>query len=327
MRVELAADLFPHPPSTVQLDALAHLAFEGAHRIFIEDDADPRFLEWLNQLGPGHRDEWNLVLSDAYDTEAREPAQRHIRVTRSGTSAWDAQPPQLNLSDAVGYLRLPFVAMLEDWHSDKGFLLAVATPEQRAILDRMEKANTLQFQNGGGISNMPKQIQAMTETPGANFRMWAMSDSDAMLPGKPSSDALRFVQVCRERSVPHHQLTRRSIENYLPQANLESWSRNSGQHRAVRLRRVRALSRLSRDQRSHFNMKNGFSRDAKRTDASAGELYQGVNPTDLATLDEGFGDDVAGIYLADVVTEANLRDDESWMELNEMISNLVALVR
>jgi hypothetical protein len=325
MRVELAGDLFPKPPSTVQLDALASVALQGRHRIIVADDQDADFRQWFDELPPDHRDEWSLILADAYETEAIEPARRSIGVKASGETNWESNPPELPLNEAVEFLQLPFMAMLEDWSSDRRFLSAVASPEQRSYLEKMEQKGALQFDNGGGISNMPKRIKVLADIPGTTLRLWVLFDGDGLVPGAPSADSERMRNRCVESCVPHHQLTRRNIENYITEPALKAWA--VGQHRAVRTRKVRALFRMTDPQRHHFNMKNGFAKDAKRRDANAGTLFDSVSHRDRETLSDGFGDQIADLLDPQAISEADLKADGSWAELKGIVSDLVELVR
>lgn len=234
MRVELSSDLFPEPPSSVQLYAIAELALAERHRLLIQNDQDPRFVAWLDNLSTQDRDEWDLILLEAITSEAREPADRCICVVREGSPDWEAPRPTVPLSEALVFLRSPLLAFLEDWRSDRAFLLAVAQPAQRTYLEKMESRGAIQFSNGGGISNMPGQIRAAAETPGGRWRLWAMYDSDALFPNEPSADSRRLHQACSEANIPHHQLHRRAIENYLTPEQIEKWANIAGNGRPDR---------------------------------------------------------------------------------------------
>ncbi len=306
---------------------MAALALYGKHRIIVSDDSDPKFRAWLSELTEQHRDEWNLILTDGYVSEAHEPAERAVFVVPDGDADWSAYPPKLPLTDAAGFLQLPFLALLENWSSDKGFLLSVATNEQRDFLNKMVARGALQFENGGGISNMPKRVQSLTQTVGTNLRMWAMFDGDALRPGAPSADSERLRVACESGGVPHHQLSRRCIENYLPQPVITSWANRSVKSRPDRTRKLRAFYRMNEAQRFHFNMKNGFRRDAGRTDATADNLYNGVSAADRTCLADGFDDGIAESFGSGDISEIDLRADGSWDELSSMVSKLVALVR
>ena len=324
MLIELSTDLFPSPPSTIELNALAHLALTGRHRLIISDDRDPAFLKWLGSLSDDHQMEWRLILTEGYELESREPARRELKVTANGPADWSISPPTLSLSNAVVYLQLPFIAMLEDWSSDRAFLLAVSTPEQSSYLLKMEERNALQFANGGGITNMPKQIISHVSNPGGAYRLWSLFDGDGMQPAMPSRDSERMRQTCEKAGVPHKQLSRRSIENYLPEVILGRWAQLS---RNERMKKFRAFSRMRLEQKSHYNMKDGFHQDSKRTDASAGSLFDDLHENSKNTLQNGFGGQIAELFINNHVSESILRDSGSWDEINGFVSELVELVR
>lgn len=325
MLVELSTDLFPSPPSSIEINALAYLALIGRHRIILADDADPAFGEWFDQLNEDAKTEWDLILSDGYDLEALEPAARVLKVNAGGPADWSSDPPSIPLTDAVRFLQQPLIALLEDWSSDRAFVLAVASLDNRSYLLKMEERGALSFDNGGGITNMPKQLLAIVSKSGGAGRVWALFDGDGLRPNEASRDSERLKQTCIDNSIEYHQLNRRSIESYLPRDALETWAVETDV--PARKKKIRAFLRLNRDQRSHFNMKDGFAQDAKRTDASAGDLYDGVTAQDKEALAVGFGANIGQSYKTYSFSEQSLRDDESWHELNRFIYRLVELVR
>lgn len=327
MRVRLSHDLFPDPPSSVHLHAIAALALDGRHRLWVEDDTSPEFATWFNGLSQQQQDEWQLIIDEGYGLEAREPALRDVVITRANAADWQATPPRLPLADALTYLAAPFRALLEDWSSDHGFLMAVALPEERRLLESLTAKGALVFENGGGITNMPRKVAAIAGTPGGALRLWVMFDGDAMQPNVWSADAARLFSVCEEHQVPRKRLTRRCIENYLPLETLHEWADRPGAGRTEKIRSYRAFVRLEARQRNHFNMKDGFDQDAKRTDATAGDLYEGIQEHDRRFLAKGFGGDIAKLFVDIGVNEAQLTADGSWDELSEMVGTLIALVR
>jgi hypothetical protein len=329
MRVELASELFPNPPSDLHVHAICTLAFDGRHRLIVQDDQSPDFRGWLGSMSQAIQNQWDVALRTSYLLEAHEPARRKMRVTAQGSADWSAAVPNLALADAAIYLGQPFRAVLEDWRSDRAFLNAVAQPEFRKALVDLERLGGLTFENGGGISNQTVKLRADGQGgPREASRIWAMFDSDALCPGMPSGQAVHAAQVCIDNAIAFHRLERRSIENYLPKDELRGWAFSRAKGIAERRRVFEAFLELSDDQRYHFNFKAGFHGDESRDDrANVGSLYDGLAPGARAALQTGFGAHIAEIFHSSVLDEASLRRDGSWTELDGMVRTLVELVR
>mgnify|MGYP003668476724 CR=1 FL=1 len=329
MRVELASDLFPNPSSELHIHAICCLAFDGRHRLIIEDDQSPSFQKWLNSMSQPIQSQWSIALKNGYLFEAREPARRKLRVSDRPLSDWGKPIPDLTPSDAADYLTKPFRAVLEDWKSDRAFLIAVAQPEFREALQALERLGSLTFENGGGISNQAVKLK----TDGAlgsreTSRLWAMFDSDALSPGMPSNQAKFLEGVCQTHGIVHHRLTRRCIESYLPLDELRGWAYSKAKEAPARRPVFEAFLKLRDDQRHHFNLKAGFRGDEKRDDrTNAVPLYHDLDPGVRAALDTGFGGSIAEIFQSSFVDETVLRRDGSWAELNTMVRTLIELVR
>ena len=329
MRVDLALDLFPSPASPMHLEAIGLGSFEGRHRVVVEDDQDPAFIQWFSGLQPGHQLQWNQAFTQSYTLESIEPAVRRIRVSATAQSDWGATPPNLTLSDAAKLARQPLVAYLEDWQSDRGFILAVATADEKRHLEEMESINALRFHNGGGITNLTKQLnQQGAGGPPAIFQMWTLFDSDALHPGVPSEQTKKAQQACTLHGIPHHRLARRTIESYLPRDALRGWAYSVSKPSLARKSVFKAHLLLSDDQRFHYNMKGGFVGDQERDDlVNVGTLFDGLNEKALSDLSNGFGNDIAKLFSEERVSESALRADGAWAELRQMITSLVGLVR
>lgn len=329
MRVELALNLFPNPTSDLQLHEICSLALDGRHRLIIENDRDPAFAAWLGSASDPLRDQWLQTISLSYLFEAHEPARRKVRISARSTSDWTGNVPDLSLNDARNLLRLPFRAILEDWRSDKAFLVAVASPEMAKALAELEKSGGLVFENGGGITNQTQRLAALAARgPEELSRLWAIFDSDALSPGRPSDQSEAARRVCSDNGIPHHRLGRRSIESYVPRESLRGWVFSSPKGISGRRRVFDAFVTLSDDQRHHFNLKHGFQGDSRRLDlANVGTLYDGLPAQISSALDNGFGTRISDIFEHGGIDESSLRREGSWTELEAMVRSLVELVR
>ena len=119
------------------------------------------------------------------------------------------------------------------------------------------------------------------------------------------------------------------MESYLTRQALQSWANVADRtEREERLQRYQTFSVMQDGQRHHYNMKHGFDRDARRTDATAGELYADISDQARRVLARGFGEDIGELFASDSVTEAHLRRDTSgWAELRPVVTDLLARIR
>jgi len=259
--------------------------------------------------------------------EVLEPSRTVVEVTRAAPSDFEHNPIRLHLDDARQFLERPFVVLLEDQVSDRGFLACMMTEEERRFFERREALGFIRVDHGGGVGPMTRRVTEEADSPANRHRLWLLFDSDAMQPGQPSRDSERL--RIASALVPHHQLRRRYMESYLPHRALQAWAANQANRRVRedRLARFRAFVDLSERQRHHYNMKTGFDGDRDRTDNSAGTVYDDVPDESRRTLATGFGGDIGDLYQSGLVTEGDLRRDTGWDELRPVVLDLIARVR
>ena len=147
--------------------------------------------------------------------------------------------------------------------NDGNFVLAVAKQEIRQQLLEALEQQWISFENAGGIGSIPRRAREFGASPRDRLRCFLLFDSDARLPGRPSRQAIEAADRCAEGRLPFHRLERRAIENYIPVPALQRWAYGSrpGRDRPRRVARVRAISRMTPDQRNHFNLADGFTGD------------------------------------------------------------------
>lgn len=314
------------PVDDTLIISIFRYALEGHHRVEAELHA-PLVLAWLQIQSPRVQEEIRFAVDWSIEAEALEPSATPIIVSMDQRNNWTSAPLQIRVDDVRTLLDTPFSIVLEDANSDKQFLLKMLTSEERAFLVGQLNRGFLRIEHGGGIPNMRKQIAERTNAPANRHRTWALFDSDALRPAAPSVDSESLRLTCAK--IPHYQLKRRYIESYLPGPALHSWA-GSGRDRDTRRARfqlIGAFLRMTTEQRHHFNMKHGFVQDSKRTDSSAGDLYDSVTEEDKTTLAAGFGERMRELFSGDFVTELHLRRDSGWSELRPAITGLLARLR
>lgn len=307
---------------------LCDLGLEGRHRILAEDEDDLRFQEWMEQLPAPLREGCRVAFDAGLEEEAREPSRFAIHVVAETSSDWTAMPPRLTLRDALAFMETTFSVLVEDNISDRAFLLAMATPEQRLWLEARENKTWLRFEHGGGVGSMSRRVVGYKQEPLPEARVFVIFDSDALCPGVPGSDSETLRETCEEPPpLPHHRLRRRASENYLPREILHQYVEKPHAHRPRRRATFQAFARLRDDQRHHFNMKKGFRGDARNHRASAGDLYAGIPPEDLAALGDGFGPEVGALFAREPIAEHLLQADGGWAEMNPIVCSIIAMLR
>ncbi len=328
MRVLVEDVLFQIPASTPLLITLFFHAIRDRHRVV----ADPNgpYRAWAARLDDDTRKFCDNALDFSALAESLEPAVIELRVVAAGTPSW--RPPRLPLVDALELLQRPYKILVEDARSDRAFLLAMCTPEQRQFFEDRERRGLLEFVHGGGVSSMNTVVEALANDDRAQLTTFVLFDSDALRPGVPSPQSEQLRAACTPH-IAHHQLRRRFIESYLPLRALSDWAgsiRNS-KKRKKRRHRFAALARLTPAQRHFYNMKKGFLEDDKRAKAAqtAGALYDGVDHFTREALAHGLDAHLSALFHPPGArfSERDLKDDGSWQEGSGLAARLVELAR
>ena len=304
------------------------LAGKGRHRIHVEDDQAPAFRQWMDTQPEGQRDECLLALGMSLELDAREPSRHEVRVAAVAESLWTGDPPRLTLQDAHDLLRRRYEIVVEDADSDRAFLLAMATPEQRDFLEKHEGNDHLLFRHGGGISKIRQAITEHKQRLGGRLGCFVLFDSDALRPQQPSAQSQEVATLCEEApTLAHHRLARRNIENYLPRDALRGHVHRPPPRRRPHVATFDSFVRMRDEQRFHYNMKRGFAGDGERTDGSAGDLYDDLTDAARTALERGFGDTIGRLFKDGNIQPLSLRVEGGWQEINPLVCEIIAMIR
>ncbi|HSN97762.1 MAG TPA: hypothetical protein VLS89_05670 [Candidatus Nanopelagicales bacterium] len=331
MKVFIEDEVFRGPGYHLDLLAVFQLALGGVHRIEVDEDG-AGYREWLAERGAQDREECRRAVEFSLELESHRPAKTKI-IIAVASSEWEREVPRLTLSDALELLKRPFRILLEDHEADRHFLLCMANEQQRRFLEDAARAGVVRFEHGGGLESMNRLVQeAMRSEPSARLTSWLVFDSDALRPGEPSDESAKLQATCG-RKIPHHQLRRRAIENYLTRKALQGWTYNDPRGREARVGVFEAFYRMSDAQRHHYNMKNGFvGKDGKRGDSvrrkqSAGDLYGNLSQADRSALGGGFDAKIAGLFNDGSVEERDLAAEGALAEMGPVLNDLIARIR
>lgn len=293
MRVILEADLFDQtgPGVTRDLVQLLTIAYHDRHFLEFEPLDDPRFERWLSR----HEEELQRDIRERIGLDlalsANRAATRVVRIVCQGPSRWASPESRLTLADALKFIRRPLKVYLENGRNDRRFLLALAGRNMATELERLEEDGAFEVVHGGGLPELHQILKGLPQED--RIGSFAIFDSDALLPGRPSKAAKELEKACKRWHMTYHRLRRRTAENYLPVAAIEFWATTGEQKK-----KARALGRLKTQQRYHLNLRRGLNGDQDHDERSPelDSFFDDVQESDLRTLATGFGRKVAEAF-------------------------------
>ncbi len=335
MKIILADDVFTGEPTYRRaLHKILSAVAEGRHRIEVDEGA---LESWLEFQEAGLAADYRQGFRNSLRLAREEPADiATVEVVSDSEPSWADPVARLPLEQAARLLAEPLGLLLENFEHDKDFLTAHLPPWLARELDLQIKEGWVLVLNGGG-SVLGAHLDERADDRVRCLRTWIMFDSDRLHPdehdpnwdGKAPSgrdascQALKWERTCSE-IYPRRfwALHRRSIENYMPENELE----NSPSQELDHLDRVSAFTRMSRDQRWHFNMKKGRNGDTTEPACSrARDLYAALPEPDKLLLQGGFGRN-----LSDQFKAAKQRpfawDNDARVEATLALSDLLRLL-
>ncbi|MEU6021349.1 hypothetical protein [Micromonospora sp. NPDC047134] len=284
MRVELSVDVF--------------LAIDDV------DSYDPNDLHSLLRCFPDGRHDWvtnhEVVAAVAKHLPKCLPrlADTYVALARKGMveQAWTGKT-QLHdvvrvgltdLADCSADLCRPAVLVVENSGSDGAFLTAVAHALRHERILTALKQSWLEVHSAGGSGEVVRVVREHVSRYRQLIRVVALLDSDSLIPQQRTGNHDRADELAG-MDVKVHVLTRREAENYVPHRVLAT----IGKHKETS-RKLSLLRRLTPQQRSHIDMKHGFTK-AERSKAVRDQLQQLFHDLELEVrlgLHDGFGDDL-----------------------------------
>lgn len=256
---------------------------------------------WLSTLPSKLRREVELVFE--YGLHAGPGAHQsnvaRLRVA-PGKDRWQAA--LVTPATAAELLRRPLKLLLENRRNDLRFLLCMAEPANKRRLEGALRRGWVEPEMGGGLPELKRRLEALRNASStaeriALARLWVMFDRDTNAEdrSRPSQLSEQTRMLCCELTMPwplaHHQLARRSIENYVPAETLRAWwpeQIEPAMTQKVRQREVQDRQRrvewllhppqdggLSAQNRCLFNFKKGLRGDLHRKTRRAIEETKG----------------------------------------------------
>jgi len=202
-------------------------------------------------------------------------------------------------ADAVVALTHPVYVAVENSTTDGGFLRAVAVALSHSSGKSIAKAldsGRVAFLHLGGYGEVEKVTSQKRQAIPGPVRIFVLADSDALYAGHETATTRKVRQTCEELEVPYAILRKRKIENYLPNRILANITGRRSVFDAYKL--------LCEEQRSHYEMKNGFKSDDNGQASVPPEqdtLYSDVLPANRRLLIRGFGSSIANRFANDTL--------------------------
>jgi len=312
MRIRISPEALENRESWSHLDQILYWIEEGTHEWFVDDPESIEKSDWLQGARSSKRE---LFEKAAMAPEAGAGSRRLHR--RMLTVQDDAPPNSLTASKAARFLRKPLKVMVENRFTDGALLEALLAVLSPAVL-KLLVAEAIRVDSPGGNGELKKLIEAdfnTTQREGLPLRAVVFTDSDGLHFGDVSPAAKAVEEVCKAYGIPCVVLSKRAIENYVPDEIIRDWG--SDPSRKNLFPRLEALLRLQRDQRDYFPIKKGLrkKKELRKSDTHQHEQHElyfagtkapALSSSDSELLEEGFGDQfIYSLFLEE-------QNEETW---------------
>lgn len=263
----------------------------------------------LAQLLP--RDLWDLYREYLVQAQKQSINSHEKWVQTADCSKCDA-------AKLANFCDLPTVLIVENTSTDGEWVkLMIRKLRPRLMRYLKEPYVALEIRQAGGIGEIPKELERTASrysrartAQTLPLRVIVMSDSDAELPGHPSSQARKVKAVADSLGAAVHILQKRTIENYLPDNSLGAYAARRPDCRSA----VDLIVGLVGPARDHYPLKTGLKQN--EIDA-AGNMYPAGMPIGVKMGD--FISDFLSEFEPHVEThELKKRDGVS--ELDELLN-------
>lgn len=265
MRIQFTPEALDDPSTWDSLDRIFFLFMDGLHYWEIPNEDEVAESKWFKDGVGSHA---QLRKAEAFKkavTDAAYPKD-HRRILKVAAKA--TAPDEVPHEIAVQLSRFPLTIILENSENDAAFLQIMAKLYDHAWLANGIKENRIQWGHAGGIAGVVPLLTQLLGRGHPKTRIFVLIDSDSRFPGDAKPDPTNVTAHCKGTEVPHHMLSLRAIENYIP-ATIVS--------KVCEPKQWEVLSILNATQADHYHFKSGFKNDLhghdEFTNKSQGDLY------------------------------------------------------
>ncbi|GAA3492443.1 hypothetical protein [Streptomyces cremeus] len=310
MRVEIPVDLLKHRQGDENAELILKLiAFfrEARHEWVIS----PRDVDAVHAFLERHVP----VLAQSYLLLAQKASMAQAWMPHGGTTGVvrvAGETLAADLRDLERQAVLVVENAIYDWQMIEALARLLGCED---VIDAKEDSR-LGVYNGGGKDGATRHAVDQAMQFSRIKRVVLVIDSDSFHPADRTGNHEKAEAVARE-GVSSHVLSFREMENYIPNRVLARQPKKSIGMSSM-AKRLESLKKFQPNQRAHFDMKHGFKgKTQKGPDQKGrhsgvagatyvipprhGDLYDEVAEQDLVTLQEGFGTDLPGLFLQEVM--------------------------
>ena len=164
-------------------------------------------------------------------------------------------------SEAIVYLLQPLSVILENGLNDSHLMKAIFRLfDQTGELIRRVDEGWIRFENAGGCMNVKNFLMARIKSYGDKLKFlncYVLLDGDRRYPTdpEPKKKYRKLKESLTEWNVGYHVLEKRSMENYMPDEAIDSFSTTKTQAC------IAAYHTLTAEQKDYFCIAEGFAKD------------------------------------------------------------------
>ena len=231
MNVKINADVFNNSASVdkfLQLQFILHIIFYGKRYSLVLDDDKVLSSKAYNNLTDEEKD----VIKQNLATTIIQDDQADCEIKENGSSEYISRI--FSPTEAVMYLLQPITILLENGVYDSYFIKAlIRIYAQGGRLQNFISNNWLRFGNGGGCTNMLTLLKSQVEFFGGKskfMKVYVLVDSDKRYPSDNIDKYGPLISYLTETNIPYHILSKRSMENYLPEESYDVFVKGRTRH-------------------------------------------------------------------------------------------------
>lgn len=275
MNVKINADVFNNSASVdkfLQLQFILHIIFYGNRYSLVLDDDKVLSSKAYNKLTDEEKDVIKLNLA----TTIIQDDQADCEIKENGSSEYISRI--FSPTEAVMYLLQPITILLENGVYDSYFIKAlIKIYDQGGRLQNFISNNWLRFGNGGGCTNMLTLLKSQVEFFGGKskfMKVYVLVDSDKRYPSDNIDKYGPLISYLTETNIPYHILSKRSMENYLPEESYDVFVKGRTRHE-IEIWKNAYIS-LSAKQKDFLSISSGLNKDAKADDIEKRKIARKV---------------------------------------------------
>ncbi len=256
MKVLISKDIFDDAKDgrgRLELNFLVYLiTIKKCYEMLI-DDSDILLSDYVKGMGENDARIFEL----AFTQNMTSSAKCDCEISKSGEN--EIKRKIFTREEAIVYLLQPLSLLVENNVNDAHFLRALFREySTQDSLKTAESNNELQFVNAGGCTNVERFLKAQVAHYNGKIkflRYWVLLDGDKRYPTDVVSKYDKVVSKLIDWNVDFHILTKRSMENYMPDDAIAMM--RSGANKDW----INAYMSLSDEQKDYLNIAGGFYED------------------------------------------------------------------